>query len=149
MPPRGSQNINIPCMKKSHCLCESIFKIVGLHENNPMLQDVPGSLASAHPSFQSGCILKQGSARFWHDNRMGNTFSPQKNAVPLGPLQHHLPSISYMKIYKPIRQKIRTDLKLQKWWYRQDTQKPIRSDRSTIFQIYFSEIRSRTIDVCV
>jgi hypothetical protein len=54
------------------------IKIVGRHENNPMLQDVPSSLASAHPSFQSGCILKQGSARFWHDNGRANTFSPQK-----------------------------------------------------------------------
>jgi hypothetical protein len=67
------------------------IKIAGHHENNPMLQVAPGSLASAHPSFQSGYILKQGSTRFWHNNGMGNTFSPPKNAVPLGsPSQYFL-----------------------------------------------------------
>jgi hypothetical protein len=101
------------------------IKIAGHHENNPTLQVRPQFLSlGSHPSFQSGCILKQGSARFWHDNGRDNTFSPQKNAVPFRPLQHHLPSISYMKICNPIRQKIRTDLKLQRWRNRQDAQNP-------------------------
>lgn len=78
---------------------------------------------------------------------MGNTFSPPKIAVPLGPLQHHLPSISYMKICDD-RIKNSELIQSSKVGEQARYPKPIGSDRSTRFQIYFSEIRSRTLDIC-